>query len=176
MTKNEARADSPTENQPLPQRKHPRLKHYDYSLNGYYYVTICTHNKQGILSNITNQTAAVELTRTGKTTEESLLALQERFPYVKVDKYVIMPTHIHIIFAFDYKEQENELRPALTDVVCAFKSLSAIQCNKNDNTPGRKIWQTSFYEEVVSGHKAYYKIWDYIENNPANWAMDEYYK
>ncbi len=81
-----------------PKRKHPRLKNYDYSQNGFYYVTIHIAPGGERLSEIVydpNENTVKEcLTDTGKIACEQLLALESRFPYVRVDKYVIMPTHI----------------------------------------------------------------------------------
>ena len=82
----------------MPSRKHPRLKNYDYSLPGYYYVTIHTQKSGNVLSTITQgDPPQVRLTPTGKIAREQLHSLQERFPIVRIDKYCIMPTHIHAI-------------------------------------------------------------------------------
>ena len=89
-------------NENLPKRKHPRLKEYDYSSDGVYFVTICTQNKRHLLSQIVGRglAPAVELMDYGKIAEQQLILIQDRFPFVEVDSYVIMPNHIHIIFWF----------------------------------------------------------------------------
>ncbi len=152
-------------------RKHPRLKHYDYSQNGYYHVIIQTFQNQNILSSIGYQkisdpiyadTIYVKLTKIGMVCKEQLFALEQRFTHIKIDKYVIMPTHIHAIIILQ-KQEENE---TLMDVICAYKSLVTRICNENDHLQGRKIFQTSFYEEIIRNEIAYQKIWHYIDKNP----------
>jgi len=161
----------------LPVRKHPRLKNYDYSNNGCYHVTICTNNNEHILSNVGRglAPAGVALTSIGKIAEEQLFDLQKRFPCVNVDKYVIMPTHIHAIIIINDDSAGASPRPTLMDIVCAFKSLSTRICNRQDNIQGRKLWQTSFYETIIRNEKAYHEIWQYIYENPAKWAEDRYF-
>ena len=84
----------------LPRRKHPRLDNYDYSAAGAYYVTICTHNKRCLLSNIVGRgigPAEVQYTAYGKIAEEQLFLLEKRYPSLIIDQYVVMPNHIHAI-------------------------------------------------------------------------------
>ncbi len=97
----------------LPKRKHPRLKDFDYGADGVYFVTICTQGRQCLLSRIVgrgftpaenyehtgNVRSAVELTPYGRIAEKQLFLLEDRFPGVIIDTYVIMPNHIHVIFA-----------------------------------------------------------------------------
>jgi len=161
-------------------RKHPRLKEYDYSQNGYYSVTICTHNKLATLSKVVGRglaPAIVELTAIGKIVEEELLDLPNRYPSVRIDKYVIMPTHIHVIIAIENgtgNKAGASPRPTLMDVVCAFKSLSTRKCNQADGISRRKIWQVSFHENVIRSREAYLSVWEYIEGNACEW-LEEYY-
>ena len=109
----------------LPNRKHPRLGDYDYSSPGAYFVTICTEKRRCVLSKIcggsyhqtvgqglapaakSTETAnlsaipsdyTIEYTNYGKISERQLLMLEQRYPSLKVDQYVIMPNHIHVIF------------------------------------------------------------------------------
>lgn len=100
----------------LPKRKHPRLKAYDYSQNGYYHVTVCTQDKLPILSIVTVgrglAPAVVTLTAIGEIVENQLLDLQKRYPFVKIHKYVIMPTHIHAIIILEYETAGASPRPS----------------------------------------------------------------
>lgn len=154
----------------LPKRKHPRLKEYDYSLPGYYYVTIHTADKGTPLSTVGRGLApAVTLTRYGMIAEKELFALEKRFDFLKVDKYVIMPTHIHAILCFSAGASP---RPTLTDVIGAYKSITTRRCNQFQNTPGQKLFQASFYETVLRNKQAYQECWRYIEENPQKWALE----
>ena len=153
----------------LPKRKHPRLKEYDYSLPGYYYVTIHTADDHTVLSYVGQGLApAVTLTDLGKLAEKELLALEKRFSFVRVDKYVIMPTHIHVILEFAAGASP---RPTLMDVVGAFKSIATRVCNQAANTPGQKRFQLSFYESVLRNESAYRECWRYIDENPLKWSL-----
>lgn len=156
-----------------PQRKHPRLKKYDYSQGGYYYVTVCTEKNQPILSRVGRGLAPAEpykvlLTSIGEVTRQQLLELETRYPHVKIDRYVIMPTHIHVIVNLPQAAGASP-RPTLTDVVGAWKSLTTRLCNQNDHTPGRKLFQASFYERVIRNETEYLEICRYMEENPSKW-------
>ena len=159
----------------LPKRKHPRLKEYDYSSDGVYFVTICTQNKHYVLSQIVGRglAPAVELTDYGKIAEQQLILLQDRFPFVEVDSYVIMPNHIHIIFWFKPETAGASPRPTLTDVVCAYKSLRTLECKKIK--PIDKVFQTSFYEHIIREGKDYEVKSKYIHENSLKWQFDELY-
>lgn len=157
-------------------RKHPRLKQYDYSLPGYYYVTVhMTENAPSLSSIIPKafpERACVQLSATGSIIETQLLALESRFEHLSVDKYVIMPTHIHMILCLTDEAAGASPRPMLSGIVGAFKSLSTRICNAYANTPGRKLFQTSFYETVLRNEKTYQECWRYIDENPEKWILD----
>lgn len=158
-----------------PKRKHPRLKQYDYSLSGYYYVTIHMNAGMPMLSRVetgtVNERAKMYLTALGKIAEEQLHALETRYAQVKIDKYVIMPTHIHVIVRIMQGTAEVSTRPTLADVIGAYKSLTTRACNQLEQMPGRKLFQTSFYESVIRNEKMYQECWKYIDENPEKWLM-----
>ncbi|MBQ3500572.1 MAG: transposase [Oscillospiraceae bacterium] len=163
----------------LPKRKHPRLVYYDYSKSGYYHVTICTEGRKPILSTVGRGLAPaankIELTAIGKIAEEQLLFLESEYSFVKIDRYVIMPNHIHVIFILFGKTAGASPRPTLSDIVCAYKSRTTRLCNKFDLSPGRKIFQASFYDEIIRNQSAYDEISKYIFENPMKWEEDELY-
>ena len=179
-----------TENK-LPKRKHPRLKGYDYSSNGYYFVTICTKDMKCIFgkvesldNNLGRGLAPVEreckdtriiLSPYGLIAEKQLFELEQRYDYVKIDKYVIMPNHIHTIIILDSKVAGASPRPTLSDIMCAYKSLTTRECNKISNVSGRKVFQESFYDKVIRNEEGYLEIWQYIDENPRKWQNDEYF-
>lgn len=155
----------------LPKRKHTRLKDYDYSQNGYYFVTINTSNNKPILSTVGRGLAPAEnqciLSPIGVVCEEQLAELEKRYDYIKIDKYVIMPTHIHFIIALSSEKSAGASpRPTLSDIVCSYKSLVTRICNRHENISGRKIFQTSFYEEIIRNEAHYLEVWQYIDSNP----------
>lgn len=159
----------------LPQRKHPRLEHYDYSTAGAYYITICTQNRQCLLSHIVGRglaPAEVQYSTYGQIAEEQLFLLEKRYPSLKIDQYVIMPNHIHAILLLDGAAGAST-SPTITDIVCAYKSLTTRQCKKVQ--PIEKLFQTSFYEHVIRGREDYNEIAEYIANNPKQWELDKLY-
>ena len=157
----------------LPKRKHTRLKDYDDSLPGYYFVTICLGDETLRLSQVGRglapAEAVVKLTPAGQIMEQQLFELEKRYGFLKIDKHVIMPDHIHVIFRFDGDSAGASPRPTLPDVVCAYKSLATRACNREDATPGRKLFQASFYEHVIRNEAGYLQCWNYISGNPEKW-------
>ena len=160
----------------LPHRKHPRLDCYDYSSDGYYFVTICTQNRRCLLSNIVGREHApaekeVEYTELGKIAEQQLHLLEKRYSCIKIDRYVIMPNHIHAVFIISSNAAGASPRPTLTDIVCAYKSLTTKECRKVGFS--EKLFQSSFYEHIIRGQDDYDEIIKYICDNPSQWY---YYK
>ena len=159
-------------------RKHPRLKQYDYSLPGYYYVTIHAVQDAPVFSLVNSGKipgeAEVTLTETGGIIRSQLLDLEKRYFSVSVDKYVIMPTHIHVILQLAGETKGSGKLPALPEVVGAFKSLATRTCNQVFSTPGRKLFQTSFYETVLRNETSYQECWRYMEGNPSRWLMNSH--
>ena len=167
----------------FPKRKHPRLKTYNYSKNGYYFVTIGTQRNLPILSTVGRglapADAKITLMAIGKIAEQQLLELEKQYRFVRIDKYVVMPTHIHLILVLAEDEVEvghvNSItagaspRPTISDIICSYKSLTTRICNKNDGISGRKIFQTSFYEHIIRNESSYQEIWQYIDENPKRW-------
>ena len=156
-----------------PNRKYPRLKTYDYSLPGYYYVTIHIEtgapNLSVIRNTIPTERAKVCLTKYGVIAKEQLLALDSRYSNLKVDKYVIMPTQIPAILRL--LETDSLPRPSIPDIVGAYKSLTTREMNSKFNTPGQKQFQRSFYETILRNEQSYQECWLYIDGNPDKWYL-----
>ena len=129
----------------VPERKHPRLKQYDYSQDGVYFITVCTNGKKRILSRIVGRPAPwppeVRLTPIGKIVEQTLKNTANVYPGVSIDHYVIMPNHIHFLLRIDGGGQRAG-RPTLMTMIHGFKNVVTRKI-------GQKIWQNSFYEHVV---------------------------
>ena len=145
-------------NQQLPKRKPHRLKNFDYSSDGAYYITICTNNKEHILSNVIDhgpgEPAEIALTAIGKVVER----YAETIP--GIDKYVIMPNHVHLIII------KTNGKPLSSDIR-SFKTLVTKQL-------GYSIWQGSFYDHVTRSESDYLTKWKYIDDNPAKWVPGPY--
>lgn len=128
----------------LPKRKSTRLKNFDYSSAGAYFVTICVRDRMHILSEIVRTDLAstdktigisvgedappeitVKLKPCGEVVKEQLQLIETRFQSVTVEDYVIMPDHIHAIIFLHEKAGGASPSPTLNDVICAFKSLAS---------------------------------------------------
>ena len=163
----------------LPKRKHPRIDNYDYSSAGAYFVTICTQNRRCLLSRVVGrglapaETTRIEYTLFGEIGEKQLFLLEERYSHLAIDKYIIMPNHIHAIMILNGKAAGASPRPTITDIVCAYKSLTTRECKKNGFDG--KLFQTSFYEHIIRGREDYEGIVKYIYENPLRWCYDELY-
>ena len=159
----------------LRKRKHPRMEHYDYSTAGAYFITICTHNRRCLLSHIVGRSlgpAESQFTTYGQIAEKQLFLLEKRYSCLKIDYYAIMPNHIHAILLLEEMAGGSQ-RPTITDIVCAYKSLTTRECKKV--RPIDKLFQTSFYEHVIRGREDYDEIAEYIVNNPKQWELDKLY-
>lgn len=171
------------EEKKLPKRKPTRLRNFDYSGCGTYFVTICTADRKPILSKVVKAyggdvgqglaPAETALYPCGKIAEEQLLLLEKRFSSVKVDSYVIMPDHIHavILIWYEHGTAEASLCPTLSQVVGTFKSLTTRACNRAYGT-GR-IFQSSFYDHIIRNDADYEKTIEYVEDNPSRWMYKQ---
>lgn len=161
-------------------RKLNRLQNYDYSRNGLYFITICTKDRIPYLSEIYDVGNAalglpnIRLTDIGKIVNNNILKINEIYKYVSVEKYVIMPDHIHmILFVSDY-DVENGGRPRAASptksvnlIINGLKTISTKQI-------GFSVWQRSFHDHIIRNEKEFLEICDYIDNNPINWVNDIY--
>lgn len=183
----------------LPNRQSIRLKGFDYSSNGHYFVTICTHNRENIFGEIKNKTMV--LNKNGEIVEFVLNSLPRHF-FVELIKFQIMPNHVHFIVQItnvindDGREDrgsENQQcgredrAPTLGRIIAYFKYESTkqiVKCvgagifppdfiRKNQlNLPFPKIFQRNYYEHIIKNEPEYLKICWYIENNPQMWDRD----
>ena len=163
-------------------RRPTRLPSYDYSFPGHYFVTICTAEKQKILSAIiVGEGLAppeVRLSKIGKIAEEQILKISERFPLVTVEKHVIMPNHLHLLIRIDSEDiryEEDSMggaspSPTLSDIICSLKSLTT-KISKEKGLCNKTLWQRSFYDHIIRNEKDYSAYWDYIDNNPSAWVL-----
>ncbi len=173
----------------LPRRKELRLKDYDYSQPGYYFITICTKNKDKILSDIVgggfHAAPKVELTTIGQEILNSIEFLGRSYSNVLFDKFVIMPNHIHLIIILLGSEtggdgtpplhKTGDGTPPLHKIVGQLKSFTNKRYNEIKNNRNLVLWQRNYYERIIRNELEYREIWDYIDGNPAKWEEDEYF-
>ena len=160
-------------------RKHSRLKTYDYTNSGCYFITFCTKDRAHVLSSIVGRGALtpprVELTNIGKIAAEVIERTSVVYPGISIDNYVIMPNHVHLLIRISPVDGGVRApRPtengsvSITEVIKAMKSITTRKI-------GTKIWQRSFYDHVIRNDEDYQTRFRYIKENPAKWQQDKYY-
>lgn len=155
----------------FPDRKPNRLKDFDYASFGTYFITLCTKDRAQLLGRIVPgnylEPPEVILSAYGKIAETYL----KRIP--GIDKYVIMPDHIHmILLKWDVFETGNNGAMWASPPTKSLKTVSQdIRSFKIlvSKEIGFSIWQRSFYDRILRNDTEYRQVWDYIENNPVLW-------
>ena len=162
----------------LPVRKSIRLKGYDYSSAGYYFITMCVEGGHELLWEEERNVGARNarpLSHIGETVKIAIENIPKFYANTVIDKYVIMPNHIHMIITLNEDERGRiegvgrAMRaPTISRIINQMKGYVTKQI-------GFSIWQKLFHDEIIRNEEAYRNIWQYIENNPAKWAEDEYF-
>ena len=179
-------------------RKSIRLKGYDYTKAGLYFITICCQNRVHLFGNVINK--QMILNDAGKMIEKWFNELQNKFPDIKCHEMVVMPNHIHFIIEnigsvgadlrvcsndSNFSKTEKRVSEILGEhagsplhrVLQWFKTMSTneyIRGIKNNNwIPfDGKLWQRNYWEHIIRNDQSYQKISDYIINNPSKWNDD----
>ena len=155
----------------LRQRKKNRLQGYDYGRAGCYFVTICTKNREHFFGEIVGGDVLIaphiELSEIGKIVNDTIAIIPT------VDKYVIMPNHIHIIFRIpspgDGPMRTSAPTECIPMVVRFLKRDVTLAC-------GFSVWQRGYHDHIIRNEADYRRIWEYIDTNPAKWREDCYYE
>jgi len=154
-------------------RRSIRLKGYDYSQSGAYFVTICTHNRELLFFvEGVRRILDKEWLKTGCIRQNVIL-----------DEFVVMPNHLHGIIvvppgnvgAYSHTPlQKGFESPSRTigAIIRGFKSTTTRQINLFHNTPRIPIWQRNYYDHIVRNEDEMNKIREYIQNNPLKWCLD----
>lgn len=171
------------QNTNIPRRKNMRLKGYDYSQPGAYFVTICTHGRECVLGDVVD--GKMQLNEAGDIVLDCWNDLANHYESIELDEFVVMPNHVHgIIVIVDtgkvqgFSPQRAGYKPAptimitLPEVVRGFKTFSARRINQTSNRTGQKVWQRNYYERVIRDEKTLGAVREYIVNNPAKWEED----
>jgi len=183
-----------TYNPQIHHRRSIRLKNYDYSQAGLYFVTICTQNRLCLFGNIGD--GEMNLNDAGKMVRTIWDQIPAHYCGVEIDQFVVMPNHIHGIIAIvgagpracPVGGQPGDGQPrgvaptgfSLPNVVHRFKTMTTKKytdgVKHNDWQPfPAKLWQRNYYEHVVRNEEDYLKIADYIQTNPKRWQEDTYH-
>lgn len=143
----------------LPPQKNLRLKQFDYSENGSYFITNNTHFSKPFIEGEIKEIIRSEL-----------LDLERRFTGVKIYYYSLMPTHIHVIIELQNADK------SIPSIWRVFKSITTVKARKT-GFEDPHLWQLNYFEHIIRNEKALQKITEYIRNNPfkENIALEQIY-
>jgi REP element-mobilizing transposase RayT len=183
-------------------RRSIRLKGYDYSQAGRYFVTICVQNRKCLFGEIRlgahagaplPNTTKMILNDAGRMVEKWCMELPNKFPDIEIDTYIIMPNHFHAIITnvgAHLCVRPNDNPPVSGEQSVSgehigsplqwFKTMTTNEYIRGVKVLGwqpfdKKLWQRNYYEHVIRNEQSYRNITEYIINNPANWIKDQLY-
>ncbi len=169
-------------------RRSIRLKGYDYTQNGAYFVTIVTYQRQHLFGEIVN--GIMKLNEWGEIARREWFKTAELRPYVELydDEFVVMPNHAHGIIwnigalrrnartgAGAADEKPHVDAGSLGAIVRAYKSAVTYAINAARKTRGMVVWQRNYYEHIIRNDADLSRIRKYIAENPLKWADDNLY-
>lgn len=171
-------------------RQSIRLKGYDYSSSGAYFITLCTHQRQCLFGKIV--AGEMQLNLYGAIVAEEWQRTPEIRANFAIDVWIVMPNHFHGIVIIDHSDQtdhSNRSLPArrthgsaplpnslhrrpqsLSSFVAGFKSITTKRINTIRNAAGTPVWQRNYYECIIRDRDSVAKIRQYIQKNPSVWA------
>jgi REP element-mobilizing transposase RayT len=186
-------------------RRSIRLKGYDYSRAGLYFVTISTYQGLALFGQIVK--GEMRLNEAGMITENTWLDLVNHISNIELHEFIVMPNHFHGIIeirnqfvragskpALQFTQFPSDkllswragLEPArtepvrtdknLSEIVRQFKTFSARRINQSRNLSGTPVWHRNYHEHIIRNETAYLKIADYVETNPQRWQEDRYFQ
>jgi putative transposase len=165
-------------------RKILRLRDYDYSQNGAYFITVCVHHRQFLFGHF--KEGKLHINKFGRIVQECWSELPSHYPDIQLDNFIVMPNHIHGIVIFDSNARAG-LRPAPTahgtrpncktekslfEIVGSFKAFSSRLINRARKMPGASVWQRGYYEHVIRNESDLEETIYYINSNPDKWQSD----
>jgi len=150
-----------------PQRKSPRLKGYDYSQSGAYFVTICTHQRLHLFGIITDQ--QMQHTPAGDIAVECWYSIPNHYPDVSLDAFIVMPNHIHGILCLD--GDKDGFKTVLGRVINGYKGAVTSRLRGHLGEP-IVVWQSRYHDAIIRDENSLNHIRAYVENNPLSWSDD----
>jgi putative transposase len=179
----------------LPERRSPRLRGYDYTEAGEYFVTVCTNGRTCILGEVVD--GKMELSPVGEVVRGCWREIPGHFPLVRTHAFQVMPNHVHGII--EICRQTTHLKNPCRDVACnvptrdgggrfaqisprpsslsvvvrSFKSASTKHCHDTRICNHRTLWQPRFHDRIIRDDREHFFIEQYITLNPMLWHLDQ---
>jgi REP element-mobilizing transposase RayT len=188
-------------NNPLPNRQSIRLKNYDYSQPGYYFITICTQDRIHRFGKIIDE--KMRLNAAGEIVADEWEKTPIMRKNIQLDEWIIMPNHFHAIITVGARctRPPNNTRPltengrtvngrtvngrmqsaptdsqvVLGDIVRGFKSSVTKRVRQLPNMNDTRLWQRNYWEHIIRNENELNHIRNYIRHNPQKWEMDQLY-
>ena len=174
----------------LRDRKHIRLRNYNYASDGWYFVTICTQNREFYFGEINDQT--MFLTGIGEIAQQLWTEIPVHFPMAELGEFVVMPNHVHGIIGIhrrdvacniptcDDTHTKNEYMASispkpgtLSAMIRSYKSAVTKWCH--DNQISNFGWQSRFHDHIIRNQEEFDRIEKYIMENIQNWEADKFF-
>ncbi|MEY2977212.1 MAG: transposase [Prochlorotrichaceae cyanobacterium] len=150
-------------------RRSIRLKGYDYSSAGAYFITICVQGRECSLGEV--QEGQMIPSTIGLIVQDHWDALPKRFPSIELDAFTLMPNHVHGILLLT--EATPEERPKLSQVIAYWKYQTTKHINQDRESIGTKFWQRNYYEHIIRNPASLDRLRQYIMENPQKWDIDQ---
>jgi REP element-mobilizing transposase RayT len=167
-------------------RRSIRLKEYDYSQAGAYFVTLCTHERECLFGEIVD--GEMRMNQFGRIIAAEWIRLAELREEIELGESVVMPNHIHGVLIFKENIASNAVgaihelplpmrqqrrKMALPKIIGRFKMITAKRINVLRDTPGVPVWQRNYHEHIIRDDSDYNRIAEYIATNPQRWIEDK---
>ena len=190
-TKRNKMNNNPKYNPNIHHRRSIRLKGYDYSQAGLYFITICIQDRKHLFGNVVN--AEMILNDAGKIANDCWLDIPNYFPNANLHEHIIMPNHLHGIIELmnvgavtvgaenflplHHHQQQNAFQKMIPRSIGSIVKGFKIGVTKwfRQNTHVETVWQRNYHEHIIRDEKSYETISNYIINNPAKWTGDKFF-
>ena len=168
-----------TYNSTIHHRRSVRLKNYDYSQNGAYFITLCTHERKNLFGHIDSD--EMHLNALGRIVQEEWLKSFKIRKELAMDAYIITPNHLHGIVFIAHQYNKNHLslknksgprHQSIGSFVIGFKSAVTQRISNNYDIPKGYVWQRNYHEHIIRCEESLNKIREYTLNNPVTWQKD----
>lgn len=164
-------------------RRSIRLRGYDYTAAGAYFITICTQDRECLFGHVKD--ASVHYNPFGKIAAECWQQIPDHFPNVRLDEWVVMPNHVHGIIvivsgthavgrthASPLRVYRGPDRGSIGAIVGSYKSAVTKRINVLRGKPGERVWQREYHDRIIRNDDEWERIRWYIRRNPEKWDSD----
>ena len=163
-------------------RRSIRIKGYDYTQGGAYFITICVRGRECLLGSVVD--SQVQLSQYGEIADACWQAIPDHFEHVEIDAFVVMPNHIHGIVCIANRDPGKALASSsehigkpvsgsIPTIVRSYKAAITKGVNQLQDRPSAPFWQRNYYERIIRDELSLQRIREYIANNPCRWEQDQ---